>query len=59
VWVGQTIGRSGSKVTDTALFRYRYYYHTPFDTSDRFDFEKMARVVGGVQQVIEDLVMDP
>jgi hypothetical protein len=45
-------------VTDTALFRYRYY-HTPFDTSDRIDFEKMAKVVEGVQQVIEDLAMDP
>jgi len=45
-------------VTDTALFRYRYY-HTPFDTPDRVDFDKMARVVQGVQRVIESLATDP
>jgi Zn-dependent M28 family amino/carboxypeptidase len=45
-------------VTDTALFRYRFY-HTPFDTADRVDFEKMARVVEGVQRVVEALATDP
>jgi len=44
-------------VTDTALFRYRYY-HTPFDTPDRVDFEKMARVLQGVQRVVESLATD-
>jgi Zn-dependent M28 family amino/carboxypeptidase len=44
-------------VTDTALFRYPYY-HTPFDTADRVDFEKMARVVDGVRRVVESLAMD-
>lgn len=41
-------------VTDTAPFRYRYY-HTPEDTVDRIQFEKMARVVRGLQAVVDDL----
>jgi hypothetical protein len=41
-------------VTDTALFTIATI--TP---PERIDFEKMARVVEGVQQVIEDLAMDP
>lgn len=45
-------------VTDTALFRYRYY-HTPSDTADRVDFEKMARVVRGMQRVVESLASNP
>lgn len=42
-------------VTDTAPFRYPYY-HTPEDTVDKIDFEKLARVVRGLQQVVSDLV---
>jgi Zn-dependent M28 family amino/carboxypeptidase len=45
-------------ITDTALFRYPYY-HTPFDTADRVDFDKMARVVEGVRRVVESLATDP
>jgi len=45
-------------ITDTALFRYPYY-HTSFDTADRLDFEKMARVVEGVRRVVESLTTDP
>lgn len=41
-------------ITDTALFRNRYY-HTPFDTADKLDFDKMARVVRGVQEVVTSL----
>jgi Zn-dependent M28 family amino/carboxypeptidase len=44
-------------ITDTALFRYRYY-HTPLDTSDKVDFKKMARVVHGVRRVIESLARE-
>lgn len=39
------------------MFRYPYY-HTPMDTSRRLDFEKMARVVHGVRQVVESLAAD-
>ncbi|MGA9042894.1 MAG: M28 family peptidase [Terriglobales bacterium] len=41
-------------ITDTAPFRYPYY-HTPRDTIDKVDFEKMARVVDGVRRVVESL----
>jgi len=41
-------------ITDTAPFRYPYY-HTAEDTPDKIDFEKMTRVVGGVQKIVEVL----
>ncbi len=41
-------------VTDTAPFRYAHY-HTPEDTVDKIDFERMARVVRGLQGVIRSL----
>jgi Zn-dependent M28 family amino/carboxypeptidase len=34
-------------ITDTAFYRYDAY-HTPYDTPDRLDYERMAQVVGGV-----------
>src|SRR5262249_15993246 len=33
----------GIMITDTAVFRYPYY-HTPQDTADKVNYEKMARV---------------
>jgi Zn-dependent M28 family amino/carboxypeptidase len=41
-------------ITDTALFRYPYY-HTPLDTKDRLDFDRMARVVEGIQRMVASL----
>ena len=41
-------------ITDTAIFRYPYY-HTRGDTSERINFEKMARVVEGTSFVIAAL----
>ncbi|HEX8441155.1 M28 family peptidase [Archangium sp.] len=41
-------------VTDTALFR-NPHYHTPGDTWDTLDYERLAKVVQGVQCVIEVL----
>ncbi len=38
--------------SDTAYFRYRWY-HTPQDTPERLDYSRMARVVEGLQRVIE------
>ncbi len=40
--------------TDTALFRYPWY-HTPQDTVDKIDFERMGLVVAGLANVVEDL----
>jgi hypothetical protein len=42
-------------VTDTAMFRYPYY-HSPEDTAEKVDYENLARVVSGLEAVLEDLV---
>lgn len=42
-------------VTDTAPFRYPYY-HTAEDTPDKLDYERLARVVAGLEKVVEDLL---
>ncbi|MBN2428377.1 MAG: M28 family peptidase [Deltaproteobacteria bacterium] len=41
-------------ITDTAPYRYPYY-HTPRDTPDKIQFEKMTRVVAGLSRMVEDL----
>jgi hypothetical protein len=42
-------------VTDTAMFRYPHY-HEAEDTPDKIDFERMARVVRGLEKVVGVLV---
>jgi len=51
-------GYPGIMVTDTAPFRYPHY-HTPDDTIDKIDFDRMARVVGGMSKVVETLANKP
>ena len=41
-------------VTDTALFRYEHY-HTPEDTPDKIDFNRLARVTRGLSEVVAEL----
>ena len=41
-------------VTDTAPLRYPHY-HTRRDTPDKLDYERLARVVTGLQHVIQEL----
>ncbi|PKL50255.1 MAG: aminopeptidase [Planctomycetes bacterium HGW-Planctomycetes-1] len=41
-------------VTDTAPFRYKYY-HSPYDTPDKIDYDRTARAVSGLQSVIAEL----
>ncbi len=41
-------------VTDTAPFRYPYY-HTSSDNPDKLDFDKMARVVKGLETVVGEI----
>jgi hypothetical protein len=41
-------------ITDTALFRYKFY-HTAEDTPDKVDYERMARVVAGLRSVVIEL----
>jgi len=53
-WSFWEAGYPGLMVTDTAPFRYSAY-HTPADTVDKIDFERLARVVDGLRVVIADL----
>lgn len=46
-------GYQAVMITDTATFRYPHY-HTLDDTVDKIDFEKLARVVSGIDRVIAD-----
>jgi Zn-dependent M28 family amino/carboxypeptidase len=47
-------GWKGLMVTDTALFR-NPHYHTPHDTPDTLDYDRMARVVDGLRNVVNEL----
>ncbi|MBE7557894.1 M28 family peptidase [bacterium] len=47
-------GYSAIMLTDTALFRYPYY-HSGEDTPDKLDYERTARVVGGIAAMLSDL----
>jgi hypothetical protein len=49
------MGYPAIMVTDTAPFRYPYY-HTTADTPDKLDYDRMARVVDGLEHVVDDLV---
>lgn len=44
-------------VTDTAPYRYPYY-HTDQDDSDKLDYDRMARVVKGLERVVAKLADD-
>jgi Zn-dependent M28 family amino/carboxypeptidase len=54
-WSFWQAGYPGVMITDTAPFRYPHY-HTRADTPDKLDYERMARVVEGLERVVEDLV---
>ncbi|MFH1339874.1 MAG: M28 family peptidase [Pseudomonadota bacterium] len=41
-------------LTDTAPYRYPYY-HTAQDTPDKVDYERLARVVTGMQRMLREL----
>jgi Zn-dependent M28 family amino/carboxypeptidase len=53
-WAFWHTGHRAVMVTDTAPFRYSEY-HTARDLPDRLDYERMARVVAGVAEVVRDL----
>ena len=57
-WSFWQFGYPAIMITDTAVFRYPYY-HTPLDTIDKISFDKMARVVDGVRNVIASLADEP
>ncbi len=53
-WAFWQSGYPAVMITDTALFRYPFY-HRADDTPDAIDPERLARVVGGVIEVVVDL----
>lgn len=53
-WAFWQQGYPGIMVTDTAPFRYPYY-HTMADTVDKVNYERLARVVAGLEKVVADL----
>lgn len=42
-------------ITDTAPFRYAHYHETT-DTSDKVDFDKLARVTKGIERMLREIV---
>jgi hypothetical protein len=53
-WSFWQVGYPAIMVTDTLPYRYRHY-HTPQDTPDKVDFDRMSRVVEGLVGVTRDL----
>ena len=47
-------GFNAAMITDTAMFR-NPNYHSPFDTPDTLDYERMAQVVDGVLAAVKKL----
>ena len=55
-WSFWQAGYPGIMVSDTAPFRYPHY-HTTRDTPDQLDYDRMARVVRGLDHVVASLVL--
>lgn len=47
-------GYAAVMITDTAPYRYPYY-HTPQDTPDKVDYDKMVYVIQGLEKMLEDV----
>ncbi|HLM42183.1 MAG TPA: M28 family peptidase [Microvirga sp.] len=52
-WSFEQVGIPALMITDTAPFRYPHY-HSSADNPDKVDYERLARVVSGLGQVIRD-----
>lgn len=53
-WAFWQVGYPALMITDTALYRYRWY-HDPGDTPDKLDYDRMARVVAGLDPTLAEL----
>jgi hypothetical protein len=53
-WAFWRAGYPAVMITDTAPFRYPYY-HTREDTPDKVDYERLARVVRGLERTLRAL----
>jgi Zn-dependent M28 family amino/carboxypeptidase len=56
-WSFSKEGYRAIMLTDTATFR-NPNYHTPADRVDTLDYDRMSRVVGGVEEIVKDLASD-
>lgn len=54
-WAFWQEGYKAIMITDTAPFRYEHY-HTPSDTHGKIDYDRLARVVSGIKDVVTDLL---
>ena len=54
-WSFWQCGYPGVMITDTAPFRYPHY-HTRQDMPDKVNYDRMARVVVGLEQVVGEIV---
>jgi hypothetical protein len=54
-WAFWQQGYPALMITDTAPFRYPFY-HEASDTPDKLDYERLARVLTGLDRVLNDLV---
>src|SRR4051812_17020229 len=50
-WSFEQVGIPALMITDTAPFRYPHY-HTAADSPDKVDYDRLARVISGLEQVI-------
>lgn len=50
-WSFEQAGIPAVMVTDTATFRYPWY-HTTEDTPDKVDYQRLARIVAGLERVV-------
>ncbi len=56
-WSFDQVGIPALMITDTALFRYPHY-HTSADSPDKVDYDRLARVVSGLGQVIRQWALE-
>jgi hypothetical protein len=54
-WSYRQIGAQALMVTDTAPYRYPHY-HKASDTPDKVDYEKLARVVAGLEKTLRAML---
>lgn len=57
-WSYWKFGWPAVMVTDTAPYRYPHY-HTLRDTPDKLDYDRLLRVVKGLEGVVRDLASTP
>ncbi|HEV2747698.1 MAG TPA: M28 family peptidase [Allosphingosinicella sp.] len=57
-WSFEQVGIPALMLTDTAPFRYPHY-HSTADTPEKVDYERLARVVSGLERMVADWASRP